>query len=146
MIRLATETDLDAVLQLGARFHQAEGYARFFPFNPAAVRIVLGFALEHGVIVVAEQAGWIVGALVLVAVPHLLSGESCADEVGWFVEPDYRGGSIGPRLHRAAEVWCCQHQIRLIKMVAPDGDDTLRAYYRHMGYQPVETGFLKRLA
>jgi GNAT superfamily N-acetyltransferase len=82
--------------------------------------------------------------LALAAVPHPVSGQDYAEELAWWVEPAHRGSSIGPRLLAAAEAWCVQNKLGVLKMVAPAASD-VGAFYVRRGYTLVESVYQKVL-
>jgi GNAT superfamily N-acetyltransferase len=86
----------------------------------------------------------IVGMLAIVLIPHPLSGQLLAEEIAWWVEPEHRGGSIGPKMLRSAEEWATTNGANMVKMVAPAGS-TVGAFYERIGYQAVETAYVKAL-
>jgi len=86
----------------------------------------------------------LVGMLGLVAITHPASGADYADEIVWWVDPEFRGGSIGPRLLAAGETWARRRGLPLVNMVAPEGSDVGR-FLARQGYTPIETAWVKRL-
>jgi len=119
-------------------------YGAVLRAHPAALEALIEAALSLGVIFVADDAGLLVGMIAVARLPHPVTGDFYADELVWWVEPDYRRGSLGPRLIRRAETWARDHDLTLIQMVAPIGTD-VGAFYLACGYVPVETAYQKTL-
>jgi GNAT superfamily N-acetyltransferase len=142
-IRQATHDDQPGMVAMGLRFIATTGYAAF-PSTPEALGWILAVVLEHGVAYVAEEAGRLVGMLAVVVAPHPLTGEPYADEVVWWVEPEYRSGSLGPRLLQTVENWTVTKGVTALRMVAPN-ETAVGKFYERRGYVPIETSYLKRL-
>jgi GNAT superfamily N-acetyltransferase len=149
VIREATLDDLPRLLELAERFHASTIYASLVPWAPAAVEALMVAVIAQqnsiiGVVFVAELDGRIEGMLGLVALPHPMSGQLCAEELAWWVEPEHRKGTIGPRLLVTGIDWCRQKMARVLKLVAPAGS-TVGTFYRRWGAVEVETAYLMDL-
>lgn len=88
----------------------------------------------------------VVGMIALATVPHPLTLKPYTDELAWWVDVDYRGSSIGPRLLEAAERWAVESGATMLKMVAPADAPAVGAFYVRRGYTLVETVYQKILA
>jgi GNAT superfamily N-acetyltransferase len=159
MLRHATAADRSAVVELALTFHHANDYSRLLSLDPERAIAAFDMALTHGVVLVGERDNVpgpggpeLVGFFALSALEHMLSGERYAEEAGWWVEPTYRSGTLGPRLLRAAEDWARTHDCAFLKLAAPFDpvNDTVAShvgrFYQRQGYQPIETAFFKRVA
>lgn len=147
ILRSATIDDLPRLHALTAHFLASTPYGNLLR-EPSEVRLfgLVEQVLESGVILVAELDGQIEAMLAAVALEHPVSGEPYADELVWWVEPEHRGSSIGPRLLDLAEAWAVSNGLTMLKMVAPSGSTALAAFYVHMGYHAVETAYVKPLS
>lgn len=159
MIRPATTADTERLVEMTLRFLQTTDYGRLLRVNEPCIRKLVALVLEHGVVLVCERvtlsALWagdgpapqppeLVGMVAMTALPHLLTGEPYAEEQAWWVEPEHRGGTVGPRLLAAAEAWARENGLKMIKVVAPEGGDVGK-FYTKLGYEAVETAFVKAL-
>lgn len=144
-IRPATHADTDRLVELGARFLAGTAYGQLVAFVPTQLRALIAHVLRLGVVFVAEVDGRLEGLLAIVALEHPMSGERYAEELAWWVEPAFRGSSIGPRLLRAGESWTRENGLAMLKMVAP-ADTDVGAFYARRGYVAIETSWVKRLA
>lgn len=144
IIREATAADHARLVEMAAHFIDTTLYRTFITVNLEALGYFCDELLVTGRIAVAEVDGTLVGMLAWEANPHILFGE-LVEEVVWWVEPEHRRGSIGPRLLHYMEDWCRAHHIPVVKMVAP-ADAKTGQFYSHSGYRPVETAWLKVLA
>ena len=150
ILRAATDADRDQVVDLALRFHAATPYTQLLTVDRERVEAIFVVCLEHGIVLVAEaehtaEGGELVAFIALAAIEHSLSGDRYAEELGWWVEPHYRAGTIGPRLLAMAEAWARADGCVFLKMVAPIGTTVGQFYDRH-GYQPIETAWMKRVA
>lgn len=143
-IREATPADRPRLVEMALRFLQETPPYQLFPSTPAALSWIIAVVLEHGVALVAETDVGLVGMIGLVVAPHPLTGETFADEIVWWVEPEWRLGSVGPRLLDAVERWVVTKNVNSIRMVSPKGS-AVGEFYERRGYQEVETSYLKRL-
>lgn len=158
-IRAATAADAARVVEMSARFLETTRYGTIVTATREQLAQLTGLVLAHGVILVAEiERSWssphdpsgfvwacdqtLVGMLAMVALPHPLTGEPFADELAWYVEPEHRRGTVGPRLLAAGEAWARAQGFSVVKMVAPAGGDVGRFYARR-GYVEVETVWQK---
>lgn len=125
-------------------------YGLTFPFRPAVVAQLAALLIqaEAGVLLIARPADEVVGFVGAVLGPHLLTGDLCVEEVGWWVAPERRGSTLGPKLLRSLENWARHNGAVMLKMVAPvepDGACPIGRFYARLGYVPIETAYLTRL-
>jgi hypothetical protein len=157
MIRKATPADKPRLIEMAVRFLLESPYGALFDnqATPDAIGTLVDNVISLGVIIVAEvdRGGGLfgskpdpklVGMLAAVALPHPLTGKTCAEEMAWWVEPEHRGGLLGPKMLRVFEEWATRNGANMVKMVAPAGS-TVGTFYEHIGYQAVETAFIKRI-
>jgi GNAT superfamily N-acetyltransferase len=142
IIREFTPADTPRVVAMALRFIEETSY-KAFPSTPERLEALIDQVMQLGTIIVAEVQGEVVGMLALVAVPHPWTLEEYVDEIAWWVEPEYRSGTAGPRLIVAAEEWTTRKGLTSLKMVAPAGS-RVGTFYERRGYVAVETAYLKR--
>lgn len=142
-IRFATDQDKPELVRLCRRFLETSSYGASFPATDDALRRNVMLTQELGVCFVADTGSKLVGMLAVLALPHQLTEELYADELAWFVEPEHRNGTIGPRLLVALERWATSNGVRFVTMLAPEGSD-VGAFLARRGYVPLETRFVKR--
>lgn len=159
ILRPATLTDRAAVVALACAFHGSSPYARLLTVDPERLGAQFDVALQIGTVIVADAADVpkgtpsLVGFLALAALDHGLSGDRYAEEMGWWVEPAYRAGQLGPQLFRHAEHWARLNGCQFLKVSAPvmqrvarlRREDPIGHFYEIQGYAPVETAYFKRL-
>ena len=142
-MRPATLADVEAIVAMGHRFLTQSVYRGTLADNPDRVRALATelITVPDGEVIVADEAGALVGMLALVAYAHHLSGERVAGEVAWWVDAAARG--IGIRLLRAAERWARTRGAIRFELIAPTPD--VEALYARLGYAPVERTYSRRL-
>jgi hypothetical protein len=168
-IRDAVVEDAPVLLRMSLRFLESDFKTIVTPNADALSALILA-VLAQGAVFIAERehanecSSWChlpdperctmhgphvcncgpraVGMLALVVLPHPMTGRPFADEVAWWVEPEYRKGLAGPQLLRRAERYAQDAGLSLIKMVAPAAS-SVGAFYERRGYVAVETAYQK---
>lgn len=139
-IREATPADKLRLLEMSTQFIQTTTYKLFFDVD--FLERLVDELLAHHVVFVAERDGRVIGLLALAVVPHILTGKMYADEVAWWVDPEHRSSSAGPRLIHHMEGWIRRKHLHMVRMLAP-ADSSVGAFYQKCGYQVVETAWIK---
>src|SRR5207237_2966117 len=103
---------------------------------------VVGFLLVGRIFVAEDRGGSLAGMIAVIVGGHL--GLRYADEQAWWVGPEYRSGTLGPRLLRHVEAWARSEGLPVLAMVAPAGS-TIGGFYERLGYHEVETKYVKTL-
>jgi GNAT superfamily N-acetyltransferase len=143
MIRPATRADVPDIVDLGERHLRDSHYAEFV--NPdrehmaAFARMLI--EVPCGLLLVAETAGSIIGAIGMMATPHPYSGSLTLSEMFWYVAPEARGSGV--KLLREAERWGKAIGARHIIMIAPDS--RVSSFFQRMGYARLEEQFIRTL-
>ncbi len=106
MIRKATTIDVPRILDLGEQMHaESPRYGRLTFSRLAAEAQIKALIGGHGVVLVAEVDGAIVGGIMCVMGPHWASLDYVATELCLFVLPMHRVGSVGLKLVSAFRQW-----------------------------------------
>lgn len=144
MIRIATLADVDQLVKLGCQFMVESGYSRHLTVNPIAQGEIAKMLISasHGLVLVDERGGKIVGMIGVVATIHPHSGDPVMSELFWYVDPLFRGAGI--KLLLMAEQWGRDNEISKSLVVAPN--DEICALYERLGYEKLETQFIKSLS
>ena len=145
-VRRASIEDVDAIVAMGRQFLTTD-YAHALIVDDTSLRTLAGkFASGAtdviGLVVRSETHDPIgmVGAFVYA---HPLSGERTVSEMVWWVDPDWRGSSVGTRLLHGLEAWAADQGATRLEMIAPS--DRVGAFYERLGFQRVETHYWKAL-
>ncbi len=156
MIREATLEDVPALVVMASKFIKTSIYENVFPVEAARLEELATLLVKDHVVFIAEQRPtWlpaehpmkppVQGMLALALVPHMLTGRLYAEEVAWWVEPQHRNGTVGPRLMHQMECYVRQNRLHMVKMLAP-ADSGVGDFYRKCGYQALETAWIKVFA
>jgi ribosomal protein S18 acetylase RimI-like enzyme len=157
-IRAATFADGPRIETMVRHFLDSTAYGTILHPTSATIEALVGAVLDQGVILVAEVAVWtevgsgkggcpvptLVGMIAIVPLAHPISGERYGEELAWWVEPDYRRSTIGPKLLGSAEDWSRQNGCQGLKMVAP-ANSSIGTFYERRGYVLVESAYHKSL-
>ena len=147
-VRVATEADRPALLEMGRRFIESSSYRDHLAVVPQQQSAVIDALLSQGGCWVLDPppgGGSPVGMLGVVLAPLPLTGELAALEAMWWVEPHARGGMGARRMWLHAEDWARAHGAVWMQMLQPADQPLLADVYRRAGYVAVETAWMKRL-
>lgn len=144
MVRNATPADVDRIVEMGQRFIAEGGYAGHIVGDPAKMRELVTGLIENerGLLLVVEADGDACGMAGALIFEHPMSGEQVASEMFWWVDPERRGAGV--RLFRAVERWAAAHGATRMMMIAPN--DRVAEFYEKVGYDRVETTYMRKLA
>lgn len=137
MIRLATESDLPRLVEMGQRFRSESTYSKYLADNPERMLQLGRQLLAADGLLVLERGDLIIGMLGFIIHSHFISGELVAGEVFWYVEPEVRGEGLklvneAKRMAKLAGATCLQ-------MIAPS--DRVAKLYGLLKYQWVESTY-----
>ena len=99
---------------------------------------------DNVIAVVKEGRGVILG----VVYPHFLNPSIIvAQEIGWWVEPEYRGSITAIKLYKEFERKAKQMGVSKLMMISLHSlePEKVNAMYSKLGYRPIEYTFLKDL-
>lgn len=143
-IRLATEEDVDTLVQLAEDFYHESPYSNYVQFSQRRVKEVIRSCLLSplGVVIVLESDTRPVGMLVAAASTNIFSEDLLAQEVAWFVDPQYRGRES---LHmvEAYEEWARVIGCKLVALAHIPEVTNLDRLYKRLGYNPMEQAYIK---
>ena len=142
--RDATAADLPRLCELFERFRAESHYAKYGPAHPEVSTPFIESLLtaDDRVVLVVEAEAQIVGMIGVVVTQHPMSGERCATEMFWYLEPEFRGSGVW--LLRRAERWALDRGAKFILMVSPQSHAVDRIY-EALGYEAGETSWYKSL-
>ncbi len=146
IIRAGVEADVSRCIELSREFYRATEYPRHIPFCPDSVAEWLRYAMDQGLLFVADTGRKLVGFVVAVSSPFMMNRcFKVAAELAWYVTPECRRGSTGVRLLKALENAATQQGVRILSMmnlesVNPDKVDRL---YRALGFVKTENTYMK---
>ena len=141
MIRLAKESDFDAILDLSAIFWESTIYDE--PFDRDHALVMLKISYESGLLAVIDCNG-VVGFCSAVMAPILGSPNAYgATEIAWYVSPESRGGSQGIKLMQFMESIAKDAGVKYFTMVSMHSSMDVGSIYERLGYIKTETAYTK---
>ena len=151
MIRRATIEDIPRLQDMGAKFFAASGLDKWFSYDPRSfTNVVENFmADDRAVVLVGDGEMGAAGMAAALAYPCWFDNRhTTAQELFWWVEPDYRGGPMGTKLRRGLESWARDGGCSTMEMGALEGlrVEAVTLLLDRKGYRPKERVFCKRLS
>lgn len=147
-VRKATEDDVNAIVDMSAKFYATTAYAAVAPMSRATVEKLTRWLIETGVMLVAfdDSKGW-VGMVGLGCVPGTFNDAMVgAHEIVWYVDPEARNGGVGRALLEAIEPACKERGADAIWMMhLADSPPQAGEMYVKMGFAPSEHSYMKRI-
>jgi hypothetical protein len=123
IVREATAHDDERI----AALWEASGLSR--PWNPPARDLALLRSSGHGVLLIGEQDGRIVGSVMVGHDGHR----------GWIyylaVAPEARRSGLGRRLVAEAEAWCRLRGVPKLQLMIRRDNEAVRDVYERLGYE-----------
>ena len=92
--------------------------------------------------------GKIVGFCGMIIFPLVFSiSTKVAQELSWWLDPEYRGSGAGKELKEKMEQWARKQGANHMFMIALENDKTekMKQVYEKMGFTPIERTFCKEL-
>jgi GNAT superfamily N-acetyltransferase len=148
MIRQAEETDIRALVDIGALFWEA---TQFFKegsqySHERATQTALA-AYERGIALVSENDGSVDGMILFIVCPSPFSDELVAAEIVFFVSPEARGKGAGRELLEAGvlearEFGCTRASVGNMFSVSPEVSEKL---FNEAGFHLAENTYTIKL-
>jgi len=144
MIREATLADVGSLLVLAEQMHAESRFSpRRFSVDKMAALFQSLIASDTGVVLVAEQAGELLGVFAGYVAEDWFGPDLAAGDFGLFVRPDRRGAVAAAGMVRRFVAWAQSKGVARPDLGISTGvhlDATTRLY-RALGFQPVGTIF-----
>ncbi|MES2973270.1 MAG: GNAT family N-acetyltransferase [Pseudomonadota bacterium] len=101
-IRSATLDDIPTMIAIGREMHEESVFSPY-SFDIPTLTLLMSRLIkgDHGIALVEEVDGVVVGGFLGVVWPHFFGPDLQASDLALFIRPEYRGGSAGFRLIRA---------------------------------------------
>lgn len=147
-IRRYVESDFAAMASMGREFIKHTPMGRVVDFDEDSMRYFLNKTAQTNTfaVFVAEHEDRLTGCACAVLFPPFFNLDSLlAQELFWWVEPEFRGGPSGRMLREEMENWAWGLGARSFCMLALENENLERVgkLYRRFGYAPVEHTFSK---
>jgi ribosomal protein S18 acetylase RimI-like enzyme len=139
-IRQATDADLDAVAELWRSLtkdqHRYTRTTRTTKENVRLMREHLAKLVPHGQVLVAEDAGTVVGfTAVVVNLPPLDTFYASATITDLFIASTHRGRGVGRGLFRAAVALVRDRGLHAATLTVASGNEDARRMYYEEGFR-----------
>jgi len=140
MIRKARNSDFYAILAIAKAMHADSQYA-IHSFSDKVFRGTFDYAMTNGFVMVAESDDAIVGAGMAMYSPYMFSEDLIANDMGFYVLPAFRKGSVGVKLIKeyikwAKELGCYEVQIGGSYGFNSNEDENLKKLLSAIGFSP----------
>lgn len=144
-IRIATQDDLDAIMEMGEKFYNESPYAEVKPFNYKGMEDYAKELIDNHYMLLAEKEDGAVGMAASYITNMPINPDIfVATEVVFWVDPEYRGTSVAIRLMLALEdaVNTEEPDVKFMSALSTSPPVTERLYNK-LGYHRVETAYMK---
>jgi len=146
-IRDATEADVDDIVAMSSKFYATTNYRSYTNMDADTVAGLVRMLIDTSIMLVAEDAGEVIGMAGLVIAPFLFNASiKGAHEVVWWVSPDSRGSGAGRELLREVELHAKEKGCRIIQMLTLSTSPAHAGQtYERSGYAHSETCYTKEI-
>jgi len=146
IIRKAELKDTQEIVGLVRRFFEEAIYDFGLKLDQETIEVTVDNYINNLITIVAEVEGKVVGVTGGVLMPSIFDkNQNIAQETVWYVDKNYRNGSIGLKLIKAFEKECLSRGANLIIMglMGNLNTDILDRYYRKRNYKVLERNYVK---
>lgn len=144
VIRYATLEDLEDLTKLGIEFSKEYGLS----YDEASITTTTETVIRQGFGILITDKEVLCGGLGAMVSPSIFNFSLLqANEVVFFVYPEYRGTNIGTQLLDSYEKVAKERGCTYVTLVAPEAlkKDKLDILYRRKKFKEFETTYLKRI-
>jgi GNAT superfamily N-acetyltransferase len=132
---------------MGARFASVSGAPIAYDEESARATLLKLINSDESVVLVADENG-VVGMLGAMIYRHYFNlSHITGNELFWWIDPEYRHGSLAMRMFRALEEWAAQSGAHSFTVGAlhAQSPEKLSRFYDRNGYSPLESTYTKVL-
>lgn len=146
MIRKAEEKDIKRIVELGVSFFEEAKTSStpVFSEDKATATITSMVDADNCILLIAEDDGYIVGIMGIIICEHWFSNEVIAQELFWYVLPEFRYGH-GSDLLDIAEVKAKSLGASIISMVDLGESSPVSLFLKRRGYSIEEKTHIRRI-
>lgn len=146
LIRRGVEEDISACVEMARDFHEVAYGLHGIPFCEESTDVSFAMCLDHGLLVVAEHEGEIVGMAAGVKSPMTMNHNYIVGaELCWWVKPEHRKGNTGIKLVIRLEELAKDLGVKVWSMLLLESSEPEKVakIYDKMGYIPSERTYIK---
>lgn len=133
--------DFPSMVKMGRRFYEASGYAEITEFDEASFEATLS---TPAVFLVVDKDNELVGMAGALVYPLYFNiRHMTAQEMFWWVDPEYRG--VGGELFDALLSEVKKLGAQSLTMIALERFSWVGSYYEKRGFKPTERSFMRRI-
>lgn len=144
MIEPGKPSDIEGLVELGRAMASESPRWNRLAYSAERVRntITSLMSTSEGLVLVARRDGLLVGGILAIAAPNWMSEELIAQELAFFILPQYRGTFTATRLVCAMAAWSKAKGARWIEAGVSTGVHTERtaALYERLGFRHYMVG------
>ncbi|MFY3552929.1 GNAT family N-acetyltransferase [Achromobacter insolitus] len=144
MIEPGKPSDIDGLVELGRVMAAESPRWNRLAYSADRVRTTITslMTMPEGLVLVARRDGLLAGGILAIAAPNWMSEELIAQELAFFILPQYRGSFTAARLICAMAAWSKAKGARWIEAGVSTGVHTERTagLYRRLGFNPYMVG------
>lgn len=148
-IRMAVESDIPRLVALVVDFiEQGTTYGDEYGFVPASIESTIRNCVDSpdSCCIIAELDGLYMGAMGLIKSSFIFNFDiSIAQELFWWVYPEFRKAGVGIALIAEAEYWAKAHGCNNMLMASLPGTPEVNELYNTRGYKKAEQFFIRSL-
>jgi len=146
IIRKAELKDIDAVVELTKDFFEESISDYGLTLDDITIRETISNYIKNLVGIVAEDEGKVIGVIGGMLLPSIFNkNQLIGQETVWYVQKNYRNGSVGLKLIKSFEDECKSRGTDLIIMGLMGNLNTeiLDKYYKKRNYKLLEREYIK---
>jgi len=146
IVRKAEIKDKTSIIELSIQFYKESLRSYGLAFNFSTLDKLVEEFINNKIVIVSEVNGKVVGVIAgFVSSSMFDSQQKIGQEIIWYIDKEYRKGSIGIRLLKEFEKQCKLNGANLMVMVYMGNlnNELLDRFYKMNNYRLLENQFIK---
>ena len=146
VIRKAEIKDKTEIIELSIQFYKESLKSYGLAFNFLTLDKLVEEFINNKIVIVSEVNGKVVGVIAGIVSPSMFdNNQKIGQEIIWYIDKEYRRGSIGIRLLKEFEKQCKLNGANLLVMVYMGNlnSELLDRFYKLNNYKLLENQFIK---
>lgn len=137
-IRYAVDSDIHAITSFIISLCNSLGRE----YDIDSIHDIIFKGIDNGIGLVCEDNGIVVGCLAVMLYPCVFNNSKLeAQEILWYVLPEYRKYKVGIKLERSLERLCKERGVSRLFMLSPHHEDAepFDKFFERSGFNKLET-------